>query len=173
MTGIRLISGEIEKLRERIERTEEALRKIPEEITELESQLEAVRKALADREREVLQIARSIRDNEHRFRELKQRILYHDKYLRRADSPREYEKLLSDREKLTAKAFALSSELEDLRDRYDRAKAEELELYRKELELEGKLEGLKREYGALLNELRGLTQLLERKIRELEEKFNL
>ncbi len=43
----------------------------------------------------------------------------------------------------------------------------------KEQEIEKELYRKKKEYGALLNELRGLTQLLERRVREIEEKFNL
>ncbi len=173
MKGVKVFSGEIKKLRDRIAKIEKALKHIPPEINGIETQLDTVRKLLQEKEEEALKIAREIREKEHGFTEVKQKILYHDKYLRRADSPREYERLLKEREELVSRAFELSNTIHELRTKYDRVKAEELDLYQKEQELERELYKLKKEYGALLNELKGLTRLLEKKVTELEEKFNL
>ncbi len=173
MNTVKVITGEIRKLRDRISKVEEALKHIPKEITELETQLETVRNALSQKEGESLEVVREIRRLEHEFTELKQKIFYHDKYLRKADSPGEYERLIREREKLTSKAFELSNRIAELRSKYDQLKAEEFDLFQREHEIEGELYRKKKEYGALLNELRGLTQLLERKVREIEEKFNL
>jgi len=173
MDALKVVSGETRKLKQRISKVEEAIKHIPREINEIETQLDTLRDLLSKKEMETLGVAKDIRALEHEFTEIKQKILYHDKYLRRADSPREYEKLIKERDKLTTRAFELSNRVAELRSRYDRLKAEELELYQREQELEQELYKKKKEYGALLNELKGLTSLLERKIREIEEKFNL
>ncbi|RLJ70522.1 hypothetical protein BCF55_0798 [Hydrogenivirga caldilitoris] len=173
MNPVKVISGEIRKLRDRVSKVEEALKHIPKEIGELETQLDTVRNLLTQKESESLEVVREIRKLEHEFTEVKQKVFYHDKYLRRAESPREYERMIKERDRLTSKAFELNNRIAELRSRYDKLKAEELDLYQKEQALEKELYQKKREYGALLNELRGLSNLLERKVRELEEKFNL
>ncbi len=57
----------------------------------------------------------------------------------RLTSQREYERLIKEREKLTARAFELSSRMAELREEFDKRKAEELELHKGAGDREGAL----------------------------------
>lgn len=169
----KVVNGEIRKLKSRIDKAEESLKGLTKELEELEFFRDRLLKALSSKEKEVLGILRELRAKEREFETIKGKIRKHDKILKGRVDRRKLTSLIKTRERLSAKAYEVSDQIARLRHRYDLLKAEEMEIYQKLTTAEREIEKLKREISHFLTELKGLNDLLERKIREVSERFGL
>jgi predicted nucleic acid-binding Zn-ribbon protein len=124
-------------------------------------------------EKELLSVLRKLKEREKELTELRHKIARHRKLLQDADSPREYEKLLEQRNRLVERAEKVSAEIEELRKEYQELLFKENELLLKEEEAEKELRLLKRDYKYYLRELSRILDSLQSFICRSQESLSL
>ncbi len=159
----------LDELQARVRPLEEAMARVERRLDELQGQLRAVRERLAAVEARALDLGRDMRHQRHALNELRQKLKKHDALLREIDperAPREYERLVQDREDLRVKLERAGQALETLHAQYEQALEEELRLLGEEWELEQELDHLRARYETLLKRIARLAQGLERRVRD-------